>query len=67
MELSLLKITKVQQKIVTWSFWTLLVPDSFNLYIMLFYIAIFLNLLLWIYTDMASTKYWSKRKNIIED
>ena len=38
MELYLLKIYKVSRKFETRSFWTLPVPDSFNLHFLLFYI-----------------------------
>ena len=65
MELSLLKIYRITKKVGNKSFRALPVPDSFNLYIILFYNADFLSLPLWKYTDRVSTKYWPKLKNFI--
>ena len=41
MELYLWTISKISKKFATRSFWTLPVPDSFNLYFLLFYIVNF--------------------------
>ena len=64
-ELSLLTTYKVPKKIATRRFWILLVPDSFNLYFILFYILNVLSLPLWTYTNMVITKHWPKFKNFI--
>ena len=43
----------------------LLVPDSFSLHFVLFDIASFLSLPLWIYTDRVSAKYRPKPRRFL--
>ena len=65
MELSLQNISKIPKEIATRSLWIQPVPDSFNLYFILFYIVNFLILQLWIYADRVCNKYWPKPKNFM--
>ena len=62
--LSRLNIYKIPKEIAIRSFWTQPVPDSFNLYFILFYIVNFLFLPLWTYTNRVCNNIVIKNRII---